>query len=184
MTEMTEFFNLKVKVCLAGDSFVGKTCLVRRYVMDMFDHNYISTFGTKVSKKRIIIKKENSDINLTFSIWDIIGKDSFKKIYKMAFVGSKGAIIVCDITKEDSLNNLSRWVTRVKKVTGEIPFVIVANKSDLTDKHMFKEADLQSFSKEIEVPFYITSAKNGDNVIKTFFKLGDLVIESIFNECS
>jgi small GTP-binding protein len=179
---MPQPLNLKVKICLVGDSLVGKTSLVRRYVMDMFNDTYVSTLGTKISKKQLLIKKPSQTFRLTLSIWDVLGKHELEKTQAMAFEGAKGVILVCDFTKEDSLKNIANWISRVKEVCGEIPFLIVANKCDLQDKYAFSEAELKSFSSELNLPFFITSAKNGDNVIKIFFNLGNMVISRIFSE--
>jgi GTPase SAR1 family protein len=75
-TEMTDDNRMKVKVCLVGESAVGKTSLVRRFVLDEFDDRYISTLGTKVSKKEIIVEGENGHepIMVDLTIWDIMGE--------------------------------------------------------------------------------------------------------------
>jgi len=179
---MGEPFNVKVKICLVGDSAVGKTSLIRRYVMDIFDDKYISTLGTKVSKKRLKLKKEDLDIDLTLSIWDVLGQDSFKGIQGMAFKGSRGAMLVCDVTREETLKNITSWADRIKKIAGDIPFVLLANKSDLTSQYKFNESDLESYSSNLNTSFFMTSAKFGDNVLKAFYKLGDLVTTELLNE--
>ncbi len=177
---MEKPYKLKVKICLVGDSSVGKTSLIRRYVMDIFDDKYITTLGTKVSKKRIMIRNRDSEFDLTLSIWDVLGQKDFKGIHAMAFKGAKGTLLVCDLTRKETLNNLTNWVSHIKAVTGQIPMIILANKSDLTSEYAFTEAELQAFSTQLNTDFYMTSAKFGDNVIKTFFKLGELVINEIF----
>ena len=177
---MPEAYNIKVKICLVGDAQVGKTSLVRRYVMDFFDDDYIATLGTKISKKKLIIKKDNKEFNLTLSIWDVLGQKELKNIQKMAFQGSKGAIFVCDITREETLRSVLTWIADVKKVTGEIPFVLIANKCDLTDDYSFSEKDIEAYSSQLNAPYFMTSAKFGDNVIRMFYKIGDLIIDTIF----
>ena len=175
-------YNMKVKICLIGDSSVGKTSLVRRYVMDIFEDNYISTFGTKVSKKQVIIKKDDKNINLTLSIWDVLGQEDFKKLQGIAFQGAKAAMLVCDLTREDTLRNILTWESRLKEVTGEIPIILLANKSDLTSDYEITNNDLQSYSSELSAPFFLTSAKFGDNVIKTFYTIGDLITTEILKK--
>ena len=103
---MDDKYKVKVKICLLGDAGVGKTSLIRRYVMDMFDDKYITTLGTKVSKRKLVIKKNDNEFDLTFSIWDILGQEEFKNIQNMALKNSKGAIIVCDITRKKTLENI------------------------------------------------------------------------------
>jgi small GTP-binding protein len=174
--------NIKIKVCLVGDSAVGKTSLIRRYVMDIFEDKYIATLGTKVSKKRIVIKRKESDFNITYSIWDVLGQENFVKTHAMAFKGARGAMAVVDITRKDTLVNISNWVQRVSDVTGPIPMVLLANKCDLTSDYSFDEEELKSYSEQLNTPYFLTSAKFGDNVIKTFFRLGEMVIDEILEE--
>jgi len=176
---MADVYKIKVKICLVGDGGVGKTSLIRRYVMDIYNDEYISTLGTKVSKKRLIIKKHDRDLDLTFSIWDVLGQEDFKNIQAMAFKGSKGAIMVCDITRKETLENLEKWRVRVEEVTGKIPMIILANKSDLTDQHLFTETELKDFSSKFEIDSYLTSAKYGDNVIKSFYKIGEVITNQL-----
>jgi hypothetical protein len=70
----------------------------------------------------------------------------------------------------------------LNEVTGEIPIILLANKSDLTNNYDFTERELRSLSSELDAPYYITSAKFGDNVIKTFYKIGDLITSEIFEK--
>jgi small GTP-binding protein len=179
---MGEPYSLKVKICIIGDSHVGKTSLIRRYVMDIFDDKYITTLGTKVSKKQIKIKKNNQEVDLTLSIWDVLGQEEFSKIQTMAFKGSRGAIVVCDITRNETLTHSHDWVKKIREVNGDIPIVLLANKADLTSNYAFDENELVQSSQHLKVPFYKTSAKFGDNVIKTFYTLGTLIASDIFKD--
>ena len=156
---MAEPYNLKVKICLVGDSAVGKTSLIRRYVMDIFDDRYISTLGTKVSKKRLIIRKPNADIDLTFSIWDVLGQEDFPGVKTMAFKGSKGALLVCDLTRKDTLDHLLTWASRIKEVSGNIPMILLGNKADLTSEYAYSEKEVQEMSAQLDAPYFLTSAR-------------------------
>jgi small GTP-binding protein len=177
---MNDAYQLKVKVCLAGDSSVGKTSLVRRYVMDMFDERYVSTLGTKISKKRINIKKADQNYFLTLSIWDVLGQDKLKNIQAMAFEGAKGFFVVCDFTRKETLSNIKTWIARIKESAGEIPGLLLVNKCDQCDCFEMTEEDIRSIAEEFNLPYYMTSAKEGENVINPFFKLGNLIIDRIF----
>lgn len=177
-----EPFNLKVKICIAGNSAVGKTSLIRRYVMDIFDDRYISTLGTKVSKKRLIIKRGNMNIDLTLSIWDVLGQEEFSQIQDTAFKGSKGAFIVCDFTRVETLQDITHWSDKIIQANGNIPIVLLANKSDLTSQYSFNENDVQIFSNQLNMPYFLTSAKFGDNVIKSFYKISKMVVDEMFKD--
>jgi small GTP-binding protein len=176
--------DVKVKICLAGDISVGKTSLVRRYVMDIFDDKYIATLGTKISKKKVRLFKNNQTYHLTLSLWDVLGHDVFENMYSWAFEGAKAALLVCDLTREDTLKHVTNWISRVKNVAGDIPFMILANKSDLKNDYEFDEDDLIGFSSELELQSYMTSAKLGENVAPTFVRIGDMVLDNILTNGS
>ena len=128
------------------------------------------------------IKKTDYEFDITLSIWDVLGQESFRKIHGMAFKGAKGAILVADITRKKTFENISDWARRVIKVTGEIPIVLIANKADLTSNYSFSESELEVLSQKLNAPYFLTSAKFGDNVIKSFFKLADMVSQEIIDE--
>jgi small GTP-binding protein len=170
-------YKMKVKICLVGDAGVGKTSLIRRYVLDMFDDNYITTLGTKVSKKRVVIKKDEKKIDLTLSIWDVLGQEDFKNIQNMAFKGSKGLILVCDKTRLETLDNVTKWQERVMGIANNIPSIILVNKSDLEEQSNLTEENVKELATNLNMPYLFTSAKDGTNVIKAFYKISDLIAD-------
>ena len=93
---------IKKKICLLGDAAVGKTSLIRRYVMDKYDDEYLSTLGTKVTKKEVEVIDDFNfvEFQLTFMLWDVLGQKEFKRIHQAAFQGTKGALIVCDLSRQ------------------------------------------------------------------------------------
>ena len=95
---MTEVKEIMKKMCVVGEPAVGKTSLIRRFVLDKFEDKYISTIGTKTTAKdlRIVLDKETMDLKL--QIWDILGSRSFSKIQNIAYKGAKGAFIVLNLT--------------------------------------------------------------------------------------
>lgn len=175
--------EVKVKVCLVGDSGVGKTSLIRRYVNDMFDDKYIATIGTKVTKKEITIKqpKKNLDVKMDMMIWDIMGQKGFKQLLQEAyFYGAKGVIAISDITRKDTLEDLTEWLESVHEVAGKVPAVFLANKCDLEEQAQFDTKDLDKTASEYTtLPSYLTSAKTGQNVQLAFQTLAEKIIEQI-----
>ena len=128
---MTKERNLKKKLCVVGDEAVGKTSLIRRFVVDKFDDKYIVTIGTKTSKKTLSIRSDDSNINLNLMIWDILGQRQFSRLKESAFRGTNGAFIVLDLTRRETLYSFDSWLQSLQNVAGEIPVVVLANKSDL-----------------------------------------------------
>lgn len=157
------------KVCLIGDGAVGKTSLVRRYVLDVFSDDYISTFGAKVSKKVVTF----GDVEVTMMIWDILGQKSAASLHSAYFSGSNGAFVVCDGTRPETLDGLSSWNREFTRVAGNVPVIPLVNKSDLPSN--IDEESLESASKVIGHDFRRTSAKTGEGVEEAFLQLGRLI---------
>jgi small GTP-binding protein len=174
---MVAIAEIKRKICLIGDWGVGKTSLIKKFVLDQFDDNYLVTLGTKVTKKRIKYKKDKKEIiDLNMVIWDIMGQKHFKSIQSSAYRGSNGALIVCDITRLKTLENLKTWREEIYKVAGKIPIVILANKIDLEDQRRFTHDDLAKMANSLKADYFFTSAKTGQNVENAFLRLGQNLI--------
>src|SRR5512136_2366545 len=106
---MTEVQRIKTKVCLVGEAAVGKTSLIRRYVLDEFEDRYITTLGAKVSKKELLLDSKEKDLKIAMdmTIWDIMGEKGFRDLLKEAFFhGARGILAVCDLTRYSTLKEL------------------------------------------------------------------------------
>ena len=172
--------RLKAKVCLVGEAAVGKTSLIRRYVLDVFDDRYITTMGAKVSKKEFTFRPTEADtVHVDMTIWDIMGEKGFRDLVKGAFFGgAKGILAVCDLLRYSTLKELDDWVQSVFSVVGEIPVVYVINKSDLRDEAplLFGEKEIAQATRAFEAPHFYTSAKTGENVEGAFWSLGESIL--------
>ena len=188
---MSDKLRVKGKICLLGDLAVGKTSLIRRYVLDTFDDKYITTIGTKVTKKRLNIElpDKQKEVDLTLLIWDIMGQyqerlpttiSQFDRYIPQQnyFFNAKGAIVVSDLTRKSTLKSVKVWVSSLFEVTGDIPVVIVGNKVDLKEKHEVTKEELTELASEFNALSFITSAKSGQNVEKMFYTLGERLVKS------
>ena len=158
------------KICLLGDGEVGKTSLVRRFVLDMFSDEYIKTFGTKVSKKVL----DMGEVDLTLMIWDILGQKA-SSLHEAYYKGANGALLVCDLSRERTVNYLIRWRDDLCRVSGEVPIVLVANKSDL--QWEIDRDRLAEIGESLGEGFTITSAKTGEGVEEAFLSIGVRILE-------
>ncbi|UCF07813.1 MAG: GTP-binding protein [Thermoplasmata archaeon] len=172
---MADIKSWKMKVCLIGDAAVGKTSLIQKFVLDRFDERYIATLGTKTTKKTILVNNHNTSYNLTLMIWDILGQKFFEKLQKVAYEGANGAFIVVDLTRKETLESFDRWLFSLFQVAGEIPVVVLANKNDLSQE--FGKNEIKELLSDYGFPFYLTSAKTGDNVDCAFHALGESMID-------
>ncbi len=188
---MTDKVRVKGKICLLGDLAVGKTSLIRRYVLDTFDDKYITTIGTKVTKKRLNIEvpDKQKEVDLTLLIWDIMGQyqerlpntiSQFDRYVPQQnyFFNAKGAIVVCDLTRKSTYKSVKVWASSLFEITGEIPVIIVGNKVDLEDKHEITKEEIIDLAKEYNGQSFLTSAKTGQNVEKMFYTLGEQLVKS------
>jgi len=172
----------KAKVCLIGEAAVGKTSLVRRYVEDAFDDRYISTLGSKVSLKRIWLTpkgQQSQSLEVQLSLWDLIGERSYLDTLHQDYLrGAHGLIAVCDLTRYSSFEALDEWIPRALRVTGEVPLVLVVNKTDLRDQVMCLYDDHEPAAKadSYHGSAAWTSAKTGEHVNDCF---GQLAVEIV-----
>ncbi len=161
-----------LKVCLLGDGAVGKTSLIRRYVFDAFDDKYLVSFGTKVSKKTVAV--DDADVDLM--IWDILGQRTNESLHAAYYRGSAGALAVCDYTRPATMDSLNSWVTSLRSVVGDIPILILANKSDMEKQFSF--AELKTFGTAMSCDVLETSAKTGENVEVAFSAISRKLVEA------
>jgi len=169
----------KLKICLIGDVGVGKTSLIRRFVLDAFDDKYIATIGTKVTKKEIEVKdpKTGAPQRVILLIWDIMGQPSFREVLREAyFYGVEGSLAVCDVTSKESLGELRYWIKAMTSTTGKVPIVFLGNKCDLREETRVPFQDLEVFAKKHDCPAMLTSAKTGYNVEQAFSTLVEMML--------
>jgi small GTP-binding protein len=179
---MTRSADIIKKVCLVGTGGVGKTSLIKRFILDIFDDKYLKTLGTKVSKKEIALEYPEKDlnINLTMLIWDIMGQETFRALLQDSyFYGAGGCLAVCDVTRSETLNSLTEWVESLFRTAGNVPLIILANKVDLKDSMKVDEDMLKDFSTKYNAPFIYTSARTGANVEDAFLQLGKSMTSEI-----
>ncbi len=179
---------MKKKIVLLGDSAVGKTSLIRRYVFDQFEDTYISTIGSKVTRKDVKLTPEDKTVNLTLMIWDLIGREGYLALHSRTLVGTHGAILVGDLTRRETLNSLERyWIPYLFKIVETVPLVFVCNKSDLVGEFEYQPEEVANIASKYVgklqrvlplgfEPCYSTSAKTGANVESAFESLGHMML--------
>jgi small GTP-binding protein len=173
---------VKLKICLVGDSAVGKTSLIRRFVFDQFDDKYIKTIGTKVTKKEITIQNPSNGepVEVHLMIWDIMGDKGFRHLLTQAyFYGTHGIIGMCDITRKKTLSALSEWMINVKEIVNDVPVIFLGNKCDLDSKQELDINDIKIFATRYKnAAAYLSSVKTGQNVELAFKNISEKVVET------
>src|SRR6266571_5027164 len=159
----------KVKVVLLGDGGVGKTSLVRRFVVDQYSDAYITTVGTKVSKKSVNVGSALDEVEMIMQIWDVLGQKGYSGVQETAIKGAQGVLVVYDVTSAETRRAIDDyWMPAVWRLAGVIPMVLAANKSDLAEDRVWAEEYLYFFSQKYTCPGILTSAKTGDKVEQDF----------------
>ncbi len=163
--------NYKYKLIVVGDSGVGKTNLIKRFVTDTFGEDTKATVGVEFMYKTY---KINNEI-LRVEIWDTAGQERYKSITMAYYKGAKGALIVYDITSAKTFEDIDKWIADVKeKAGGSLQLMIVGNKTDLESERAVTKDEALEKAKIYESPIMETSALDATNVKKAF---EDLIIE-------
>lgn len=167
----------KRKVCLVGEGAVGKTSLIRRFVVDKYDDRYIATLGTKVTKKAVELGPPETvqPMRVELMIWDVMGQPRFRELLQDAyFEGAAGILAVADITRQETFDALAEWLDRVERVTAGVPVILAVNKADLrADPRL---GDVSRLGRAYGADFLLTSAKTGANVDAVFRRVASRIV--------
>jgi small GTP-binding protein len=172
--------RMKAKFALVGDSGVGKTSLIRRFVLDEYDDKYLHTVGTKVTKVKLTIPHGgDTEVDMDISIFDIMGQKEFRDMVKDTyFHDMQGLLAVCDVTNRQTLDDLQDWIATALESGGDAPVTILVNKHDLRDKAAFGDEELAKAAKTWNAAFVYTSAMTGENVDDAFNALAVEVVNN------
>ena len=171
---------ISCKVIVVGDSGVGKTSIISRY-LDKFNVNERSTIGASYSTKL----QEIGKYTISFDIWDTAGQERFRSVNSMFYKEAYACIFVYDITNVESFNSIKTyWYDSVKDNSiPEIIFTVVGNKSELYIKEKVKVKEVKEYCKEINASFFETSALENRSIDDIFIKMGEnFVNSSIFKK--
>jgi Ras-related protein Rab-11A len=166
-------YDLLFKLILIGDSCVGKSNILLKYLKNQFNENSKTTIGVEFGTKNIIINNKRIKIQ----IWDTAGQERYRSITSAYYKGAKGALIVYDITRKNTFDNIDKWITDLK-LNGDknICIIILGNKSDLIDKREINKNDGIKKAEMYKTAFLETSALNGDNISKAFDELIEQIV--------
>ena len=160
--------DFKLKIVVVGDSGVGKTNLIRRFIQDDFQSNSKATVGVEFFSKSFKI----NDNVFKIEIWDTAGQERYKSITAAYYKGAKGGLVVYDVTSKTSFDNVDNWVSEIKeKASTDMKTMMIGNKIDLKDERTVSTEEAMEKAKLLELPLMEASALDSTNVKQAFYDL-------------
>ena len=174
--------DIAKKIVLIGDSGVGKTCIISRFVSGDYNKNMNTTDGASYATKKLVLPKLKTSINL--DIWDTAGQERYKSLTKFFYKDAAMIIMVYDVTLKTSFDNLKEYWYREVQELSEKNFVlgIAGNKSDLYEREQVSEKEAREYAKSINAVFGLTSAQNNTGIDQLFEDIGMKFLEPNFQE--
>jgi len=177
-------FETLIKLVIIGDSGVGKSNFLFKFIEGQFSPAHVATIGFDYKSKIVTLPKSKKKVKL--QIWDTAGQEKYMAINKNLFQRVQGIILMYDLTKRETFDRLNIWLNIIKQMTNDIPIILVANKLDEennTEKGRIVDYDEgEAFAKKNEFPFLEASAFNGTNVENAFNTISEIVIQSLLQD--
>jgi small GTP-binding protein len=156
------------KLVLLGDSAVGKSCLVVRFVRDEFFEFQEPTIGAAFLTQTVQL----DDATVKYEIWDTAGQERYRSLAPMYYRGAAAAVIVFDITKKDTFNGAKSWVKELqRRGDSNVVIALAGNKADMEAKRKVQTEEAQQYAQDNDIIYMETSAKTSLNVKKLFMEV-------------
>ena len=170
--------NITCKVVLVGDSGVGKTCIIQRYVNNEYDDNTDTSAPSTYFYKTLEFKEFNKSISL--DIWDTAGQELYRAMAKNFYLNASIGILVYDVVKRESFDSIKDYWYEQLKISGEdnMVFAVVGNKCDLFQQEQVKEKEGKQFAEDIGAVFQLTSCKESIGIDELFYECGKKYLET------
>ena len=168
-------YDVLFKIILIGDSSVGKTNILSRFIRNEFDENSKSTIGVEFGTKNFNL----NDKIIKAQIWDTAGQERYRSITSVYYKGAQGCLLVYDITKKTSFENIDKWISDLKNSGDEnLSIILIGNKCDLENERKVTKEEAKEKAQFYKLAFIETSALNGTNIEKAFeLLLNDIYIK-------
>ena len=164
------------KILLLGDSTVGKTCFLLRYVDDSFLDLHMATIGLDYRLKTLILEEQKI---VKVQLWDTAGQDKFRAITRNYYKGASGIILIFDVTNVKSYENIKKWINEIKEeISEKVAIVLIGNKIDNLQERKISKEQGDKLASEIGVKFFETSAKTGEGINESVFFLVKKIFEN------
>ena len=174
MATNESYFDVLIKLVIIGDSGVGKSNYLYRFVEGEFCPVHESTVGFDYKSKTCNLPKCKKTVK--FQIWDTAGQEKYMSINKNLFQRVQGIILMYDISVKKSFDNLEKWMELIKQLTSGIPILLIGNKIDLIEERKISKEMGETFANNNNIIFFESSGKTGENVEESFIYLGEEIM--------
>ena len=158
----------KFNIVILGDTCVGKSCILMRFVKNSMLHNHLSTIGIDSSTKTITTERGKA----TLQIWDTAGQDKFRSISQSYIRNGDAIILVYDITSDDTFQHVTTWMDAIHNMAKQdVPIILVGNKTDMENERRITTEEGQKLAEKYKLLFKEVSAMTGDGVADAFTML-------------
>ena len=173
---MEDDYDMIFKIILIGDSSVGKTNIMNKYLKNQFKEDSRATVGVEFGSKQFVI--DNRKIKA--QIWDTAGQERYRAVTSAYYKGAKGAFIVYDVTRKETFDSVNRWISDILTTCDKnLTIILIGNKSDLEDQRQISKQQGEEKAKTYQLAFLETSALSGENLEKAF----NMLINEIYEKC-
>ena len=171
--------DMVIKILMIGDSNVGKSCLLLRYVDNSYSPTFITTIGIDFKVK--VINVEDKRIKL--QLWDTAGQERFRTITTSYFRGAQAAMLTYDVTNRETFDHIKSWLDDLHQHgNGKIEVFLVANKIDLLDSRLVTKEEGEQLAKKYKMTYFECSARSGLNVDEMFHQTASIIYNKINNQ--
>eukprot|EP00455_Lapot_gusevi_P044519 TRINITY_DN5569_c0_g4_i1.p1 TRINITY_DN5569_c0_g4~~TRINITY_DN5569_c0_g4_i1.p1 ORF type:complete len:211 (+),score=63.54 TRINITY_DN5569_c0_g4_i1:90-722(+) len=168
-------YDYMFKLVLIGDSGVGKSCLLLRFVDDKFEHSRMGTIGVDFRFRTVTI----ADSTIKLQIWDTAGQERFRTIRSAYYRGADGIILVYDVTSRASFDHIDTWLQEVSRFIDDSPFkLLIGSRCDLVNERVVSTEEGKALAQRLGVEFFETSAKEGLRVHDSFLALAGQLLQA------
>lgn len=172
-------YDMIMKLLLVGDSGVGKSCLLLRFVEDKFNPSFITTIGIDFKIRTI----ESKGKRIKLQVWDTAGQERFRTITTAYYRGAMGIVLIYDVTDSRSFENVENWFQTVTQHANEdAQIFLVGNKCDDEVNRQVSKEQGQELAAKLNIPFLEASAKSNENVDSIFYELAGIIQEKHVEE--
>ena len=170
--------ELNLKILLIGDSSVGKTSILLKYIDDKFPELHMSTIGVEYKIQTLIINGRT----VILRIWDTSGQERYRSITRNFYRNANGILFIFDITNKVTFDNIKNWLIDSQNCETQVTKILVGNKIDLDDNRKIDKETIEKYAERKKMKYYETSAKEGINIDFIFKEIAELILSSKSDE--